>query len=139
MGASFEEKSVWVQLIAIVIGLGAYFVLAGMQLASGAYEIGSYVGLFIAGVVALVALMIAGHILAAVREQPENADERDRQIRWRASHGSGWVLGLGVIGAMATILLGLERVWTLNLLLLALALSECAALALKLFYYRRGF
>lgn len=138
MRASFEEKSAWVQLVGIVVGLGAYFVAAGQLLAQGVRAMPAFTSLFIVAVVALVVILIAGHAAAAAVGKPEERDERDRLIAWRAEHHSSWLLGVGVIGAIACLCVGVENVWTANLLLLSLALSEALGLLLRIVSYRRG-
>jgi len=139
MNPSFEEKSVIIQLAGLVVGLGAYFLTAGRLLASGVREMPAFAAVFAVAVVALVIFLIAGHILAAIGSSPEETDERDRLIAWRAEHRSSWLLGAGVLAAVALMTVGVDNVWTANLLLLALTLSEILALTLRLIDYRRGF
>lgn len=138
MGASFEEKSVWIQLIGTSLGLGAYFVVAGMMLGGGVTALPAYVPLFAVAVVLMVILLVAGHIVAAVASRPEGRDERDRLIGWRAESNSGWVLAVGVLGAVTGMLFSIESVWLAHLLLLSLFASEVLGLALRIVYYRRG-
>jgi len=138
MGTSFEEKSIWIQLAAMVLGLGTYFVLAGKMLASGVREVPAFATLFIVASVFMVVLLAAGHIVAAIASKPEGRDERDRLISWRAEHNSSWVVAAGVCGAVTCMAFGIANVWTANLLLLCLALSEVLGYVLRLVYYRRG-
>lgn len=135
MNASFEEKSVWVQLVSLVLGLGAYFWAAGRMMGAGVLALPAYAPLFIVSIVLLVLLMAAGHGAAAYWERPEPRDERDRLITWRAESNSGWLLGAGVIGAIAMLLIGYEAVYVAHVLLLSLLLSEVLGLVLRLSYY----
>jgi len=138
MTASFEEKSAWVQLAAILVGMGAYLVIAGQLLASGVRHTAPFTALFAVAVVGLVLILIAGHAAAAATSRPEPPDERDRLIAWRAEHHASWLLGAGAILAIACLALGVENVWTANLLVLALAASEALAMSLRILWYRRG-
>lgn len=138
MPASFEEKSVWIQLVATVLGLGTYFVIAGRMLAAGIKVLPAYVPLFVAAVVLMVILMIAGFIVAAVAGRRENRDERDRLIGRRAENNSGWVLTTGVLIAVTGMILAIEPVWIAHFLLLSLFLSEVLGFVLRLIYYRGG-
>lgn len=138
MNASFEEKSVWVQLVGVVVGLGAYFVVAGRMLAAGVTALPAYAALFAVAVVLLVVLLIVGHALAALAGRPEGRDERDRLIGWRAESNSSWVLAAGVLTAVTGMIFAVDNVWVAHLLLLSLVLSEVLGLALRLVYYRRG-
>ncbi|WP_165247113.1 hypothetical protein [Paludisphaera soli] len=138
MGASLEEKGVWLQLVATVLGLGAYFVVAGLMLSAGVTALPAYVPLFIVTVVMMVALMVAGFVVAAIASRPEGRDERDRLIGWRAENNSSWVLAVGVFAAITGMLFSINNVWIAHLLLLSMFLSEVLGQVLRLVYYRRG-
>jgi hypothetical protein len=135
---SFEEKSVWVQLVSLVVVLGGYFALSGVMLANGVRLLAPFVPVFIAATALLVIVMALGHVLAAFTGKIEKRDERDRLIGWRAESNSSWVLGSGVFFAMCALILGIEPVWVVHLLLASLFLSEVLKLALQLLYYKRG-
>jgi len=137
-GRSFEEKSVWIQFLALVAGLGAYFVIAGQMLASGVRAMPAFAALLIVASVFMTVLIVAGHVVAAVTRKPEPADERDRLIAWRAEFRSSWLVAVGVFGAITLMTLGVDNVWSANVLMLFLALSELLGLGLRLIAYRRG-
>lgn len=138
MSASFEEKSVWIQLVAMTVGLGVYFVMAGRMLASGVHSVSAFAALFMVAVVFMVVLMVVAYVFAALTTRVEGRDERDRLIAWKAEHRSGWLAAVGVLGAVTCMAAGVDNVWTANLLLLSLALSEILGFVLQLAYYRRG-
>lgn len=138
MVSSFEEKSVWIQLIGTVVGLGVYFAIAGWMMASGIHVLPAFVPLFVVAVVFMVVLMIAGYVLAAITGKPEGRDERDRLIAWRAEHNSAWLLAAGVLTAITGMILSIETVWIAHLLLLSLMLSQVLGFVLQIVYYRRG-
>jgi hypothetical protein len=138
MNASYEEKSVWVQLVSIVVALGAYLVVAGRLLLAGVREMAAFAGLFLVSVAALVLLLIVGHALAAIGPKPEPRDERDRIIAWRSEYRSSWILSTGTLGAVTALALGLDAVWAANILILSLALAEVVGFVLRLVAYRRG-
>lgn len=138
MGTSFEEKSVWIQLAGVGVGLLAYLVVAGRLLAGGVREMPAFAAVLALATILVVGVVVAGHVLAAVVGRREDRDERDRLIEWRAEHGSSWVLAAGVCGAVACMILGVENVWTASVLFVSLALSELMGLGLRLVYYRRG-
>lgn len=138
INASFEEKSVWIQLIALIVVLGTYFLWAGRLLAAGVTELVVYVPLFIGAIVLLVVVLVAGHVLVSIASQPDGRDERDRLIGWRAEANSSWILGMGVLAAICALIAAVENVWIAHLLLLTMLVSEVAKLALQLFYYRIG-
>lgn len=141
MGASFEEKSVWIQLLGLTVGLGTYFIIAAWMLAQGVTVLGAYVPLFIAAVVLLVVVLIAGYLVAAITSRPsrpEPRDERDRLIEWRAESNASWILGAGAFTAIVGLIAGVGNVWIAHLLMHSLMLSQVAKLGFQLLYYRRG-
>lgn len=138
MSASFEEKSAWVQLGALLLVLGGYFAAASEMLSAGVMEMTPYAATFAVATVLLVIVLIVGHVVAVCLGGSDDADERDRVIGWRAEANSGWVLGAGVFLALNAMAFGVATVWVAHLLLACLFLSEVLKLALQLRYYRRG-
>ena len=138
MNTSFEEKSVWVQLISLVVIFAGYFAVAGFMMTQGVPVLVAYVPLFMASVVLLVIMLTAGHIVAVCFGKPEGRDERDRLIEWRADSVSSHVLGGGVLIAITGMIFELDNVWIAHFLFLLMFLSEVLKLAMQLVYYRRG-
>lgn len=138
MSASFEERSVWIQLVAMILGLGAYFVVAGRMLAEGVREMPAFAMVFIVAVIWMVIFLIIAYALAALMAKPERRDERDRIIAWRSEYQSSWVVAVGVLAGVACMVLGVGNVWTANVLLLGLAASEILGFVLQIIAYRRG-
>ncbi len=138
MDASFEEKSAWIQLIALVVVLGGYFVTAAHMLRTGVTEIVAFAPLFIISVVLLVIVLGVSHAVVAILSRVDGRDERDRLIEWRAESNSSWILGAGVITAVTGLVMQVGGVWVAHLLMLALLASEVAKLVFQLVYYRRG-
>lgn len=138
MDASPEEKSVWIQLISLIVVLGGYLVIAGQMLARGIMALPAYAPVFGVAVVLLIIALAAGHIWAAITSGSPERDERDRVIGWRAENHSSWILGVGVLAAITCLVLSVEAVWVAHLLFLSLFLAQVTGHALQLFYYRRG-
>ena len=116
MNASFEEKSVWIQLVAMVVVLGNYFVVAGRMLSEGVMALPAYVPVFGLAVGLMVTVIVVGHIVAAVVSRPDDGDERDRVIAWRAEHNASWLLGVGVLAAITGLIVSIDSVWIAHLL-----------------------
>ncbi len=142
MNASFEEKSVWVQLIAMLLVMGGYFVVAGGMMAEGVTAMPAYAGVFLVTVVAQVVVLVAGYTLVALAglpREPEDADERDRLIDWRSESRSAWIVGVGSLTAVTAMVFEVQNVWVAHILLLSMFLSELVKNTLQLMAYRRGF
>ena len=135
---SFEEKSVWVQLISMVVLLGSYFVVAMQMIRDGIDALPAFAPLFAVTVVLMVIVIAVGHAVAAIAGRPEGRDERDRLITWRAESNSSWMLASGVILAIAGLVLSVANVWIAHLLLLSMFVAEVARFVFQLVYYRRG-
>lgn len=135
---SFEERSVWVQLVGLGLALGGYSAAAGPMLASGVMEMAPYIAVFAVSLVLLIVVQIVGHIVAAIFGGSDESDERDRLIGWKAEARSSWVLGAGAFMAISALAFGVEAAWVANGLLLALFASEMLRLALQAVSYRRG-
>jgi len=138
MNASFEEKSVWIQLVSMVVVIGSYFVVVALMVSKGITNLIAFVPLFIVAVALLVIVLIVGHIVAAVASRPESRDERDRLIEWRAESNSSWILRVGVLAAITGLVVSIDNIWIAHLLLVSMFLSEVARFIFQLVYYRRG-
>ena len=138
LDTSFTEKAIWIQLAGMVLLLGGYFTGAGMLLAEGVTGIAPFIPLFIVTMILLVVFQAAGHAVATLTSPSEDADERDRLIAWRAEARSSYVLGAGLIGAVACLVLAVDTAWVANVLLLSLALSQVLCCLLQIVSYRRG-
>jgi hypothetical protein len=135
---TYEERSIWVQLISLIVVLGGYLAVAGVMMANGVPALIAFLPLFVIAVVLLVIVLALGHILALVWGRPERRDERDRLIEWRADSLASHVLGGGVLVAITCMVFEVSNVWVAHLLLLLMLLSEVLKLVLQLVFYRRG-
>ncbi len=135
---SYEERSVWVQLVSLCVVFAGYMAVSISMMAKGVLHLAPYVAVFMTAVVLLVVMMVVGHAAALLFGKPEKADERDRQIGWRAESNSSWLLGAGVFAAITAMCFGIETVWIAHVLLGSLFASEILKLALQIVYYRRG-
>ena len=138
MNASFEEKSVWIQLVSMVVVIGSYFVVVALMVSKGITNLIAFVPLFIVAVALLVIVLIVGHIVVAAASRPESRDERDRLIEWRAESNSSWILRVGVLAAITGLVVSIDNIWIAHLLLVSMFLSEVARFIFQLVYYRRG-
>ena len=138
IGISFEEKSVWIQLVCTLLVLGGYLATAWQMLSRGITDLPEYVPVFAGAVMLMVIVVVAGHIVVAIAKKPDGRDERDRLIEWRSESQSGWLVAAGVLAGITAMILSVPNVWVAHLLLLSLVLSEVLKFVLQLVYYRRG-
>ncbi len=138
MGASFEEKSVWVQLIGTVLGLAFYAWVASRMAVADVTAVPAYAAVFAVSVGLMIVLMVAGHVATAICSRSIESDERDRLVAWKAEYRSSWLLACGVLLALTGLLLNVAGVWVAHTLLLALYLSQVLSYLLRIVYYRKG-
>jgi hypothetical protein len=140
---SFKEKSIWASLLIMLLVYSKYFLYVFEGLAAGTLDKGDISGLFLGAVITLIIYHIVFHIILAifnVKQAEEASDERDRMIANKAGNISGWVLGFAVLTIAAYIFIqDLDALWSANLLLLALVVSQLTSYVMQLFYYRRGY
>jgi len=143
---SFQEKSTFGTLLATwFIGV-TYFHSAWEMWQVDALHPVSNFGLATGLTILLVVVLVIYHIIIAVSAKPEQDDERDRLVAWRAGSVGGTVLGIGVIGVVLQILFGgmvddpvaASPVLIANALMAVVFIATIIELILTLYYYRRG-
>lgn len=143
---SFHEKSAIGTLIALWI-IGVFYFRSVWELwQAGQLLPESMTGLATGLTILLVVILVGYHILIAVTARPEQEDERDRLIGWRAGHIGGVVLTVGVIGIVLQIMVGglfddpvaTSPMLIANALMAAVFLATMVELVLTLVFYHRG-
>lgn len=147
---TFNEKSAWGTLIALLVLGSLYFSSVVNLWRADSLELPAVFGLGVGFTILLVAVLTTYHILIATLGKPENDDERDRLVKWRAGHISGNVLGVAVMIVVVQIVVGgmFERNFDNTVatspalisiaLIAAIWLSTVVELALTIRFYRRG-
>lgn len=143
---SFQEKSVWFQLITVAAFSALYF----NRVANSGYTSMAEVAWYVGGLV--VWIIVANIIFYAViagQDKSEDEDERDQLINNRATALSSWILDVSVWIAIGHIIIGdalgdASGPWhtsfvTANILLFGAVTSEMVRYVLQLRFYRRGF
>jgi len=143
---TFEEKSIWISLVSILLLYGGYFigVMDGIEGTSMTSIAASMLGI----ILFLVVIEIAGYVAITIFHRPETADERDEFINGQAARLGYFVLGFGVITLLGYLVIKgalieetsqeISLVDITNLLLFVLVFSEVVHYAARLFYYRRS-
>jgi hypothetical protein len=144
MNLSFEEKSAWGSLLAIVVAAWLFFPRAVAHIAAG----GELVDLalrvaFVIGVI--IAIEVVYHAVAAANAKDRGSDERDAMIGLKADRIAGFVLAFGVVWIAGTIMVRSaapgtpavpSSVMVSIYLLLALTASEASKLMSQIWFYR---
>ena len=146
MNLSFQEKSLWVMLASLVFGFGFYFAnafgahaeLAAHAPGQSADLMAPYVGLFIAAVILLVVVSVAGHVVIALAERNPQTDERDRLIALKGTSYASYVLATGVFLALTAAVFTPGNFVFTHVLLAFWVLAELVAIGSQLVMHRRG-
>ena len=146
MNLSFQEKSLWIMLVSLILAFGFYFVNAigaHAALAVGLPPLARdvlapHVGLFIAAVGLLVILSVAGHVVVALVDRDPRTDERDRLIALKGTSYGSFVLAAGVFLSLTAAVFTRGNFIFTHVLLAFWVLAQLVAIGTQLAMYRRG-
>lgn len=141
MSMSFQEKSLWVSLVGLVLAFGGYFysAFATMLSTPAAKDVlPHHAGLFIAATLVLVVILVAGHVVIALLDRRTDADERDRSIEQRGGMYGSYVLATGVFLALCTAPVTQGNAVMAHVLLGSWVLAQGVEIVSQLVIYRRG-
>lgn len=136
MNASFQEKSLAVTFLALIIAFG-FYVAHALPMASP-HVLPHQVGLFVVAVIVLVVSQVVGHLIVAVVDRRDQSDERDRLIGLKGTRNGAFVLAVGVFGALCAALVVPGNFVFMHVLLAAWVLAQLVEIASQLYLYRRG-
>jgi hypothetical protein len=142
MSMSFQEKSLWVSLAGLLLAFGGYFYSAYVTVLptpAAKDVLPQQAGLFIAATVALVAILVAGHVVIALLDRRTETDERDRSIELRGGRFGSFVLATGVFFALCSALITEGNAIMAHVLLGSWALAQGVEIISQLVMYRRGY
>ena len=144
---TFQEKSAWGSLAALVLVSFLYFP-AAFDAAAKAAQPAKLIGISIGCVVVLIVIEAIYHSIIAVTGS-SSTDERDALINLKAERIAGFVLGIGLFILVGRIIAfeaieAITPVETMGALTIAvwilfvLTVSEISKLALQVWFYRAG-
>lgn len=142
MSMTFQERSLWVTLVGLVIAFGGYFYSAYstfLPTPAAKDVLPHQAGLFIGATVLLVLILVAGHIAIAVLDRRSEPDERDLSIELRAGRGGSFVLATGVFLALCTALMTEGNAIMAHVLLGFWVMAQGVEIVSRLVLYRRGY
>jgi len=143
---SFQEKSLWVMLVALVIAFGFYFVtafevrsfVAALSPAVAMDVLPQQVALFAVAVGVIVVVSVVGHLVIALADRRSETDERDELIELKGTRNAAYVLATGVFLALCAALATKGNFVFAHVLLGFWVLAELVEIGTRIFLYRRG-
>ena len=138
---SYEEKGVWVYLVAGVIAYGIYLALVLGQATTVPLAETDYAVPLLASIGISIGLSIVGRIALEIVKPSENyrSDDRDRAIDRLGDARGQWALVAAALGALVLALLDAPTFWIANVVYLGFHLWAVLGSVLRLVAYRRGF
>lgn len=133
---SFREKSAWT-MAAVMLIAGIFY---AWLVSHGAEA--PVIGPLIPYVLLVIILSIAVQIVLAIaspREALAAADEREKQVIWRAGHLSGIILAIGLSASGAVYVVHPFGNMLFHHMLGALIVAQIAEYLLQIYYLRRGY
>ena len=141
MYMTFQEKSLWVTFVGMLLAFGAYFRQAYATLlpTPAAKDMTpDQAALFMAMTVLLVVILIAGHVAIVLFDRRAQTDERDRWIALRGSRNGSYVLASGVFLALCTALFTEGNAVMAHVLLCSWVLAQGVEIVSQLVLYRQS-
>lgn len=133
---SFQEKSLWVLLVGLVLAFGGYFAVV---LPNHTPEVQpSQVVLFVAATILLVVLQVVGQVVVAILDRRTGTDERDRLIALKGTRNGAYLLATGVFFALCAAVWVPGNFVFAHVLLAFWVLAQLLEIATQLYSYRRG-
>lgn len=135
MNRSFQEKSQWVTLVALLVSFGWYF---AVTLPGAPVDISPpTMALFVAAVALLTVLQVFGQVTIALLDRRADVDERDRLFALRGVRNGAYVLSTGVFGALCVGVFVPGNFAFTHVLLGSWVLAQLVETASQLWLYRR--
>ena len=133
---SFQEKSLWVMLVGLVLAFGGYF---SVVLPSHRPDVQpSQVALFVVATILLVVLQVVGQVVVAILDRRTGTDERDRLIALKGTRNGAYLLATGVFFALCAAVWVPGNFVFAHVLLAFWVLAQLLEVATQLYSYRRG-
>jgi hypothetical protein len=141
MKTSYEEKSIWINLVTTLLIFGGYFFLAFQVFSSAVVPDFLLIGLFVVTIVlyTIVQIILQSVLAVAhVKEAEAGGDERDNLIELKATRISYFILVFGIWVAGFSMFQFNSALVMANIIMFFFILAESVAYVLQLRYHRRG-
>jgi hypothetical protein len=136
MSLSFQEKSLWLMFVSLIVAFSFYFATV---LPTDAVNVMPHqVVLFTLAIVLLVIVQVAGHVIIAIMDRQTKTDERDKLIALKGTRNAAYTLAVVVFCALCVALLTPGNFIFVHVLLGGWVLAQLVEIGSQLFLYRRG-
>lgn len=141
MSMTFQEKSLWLTLVALAVAFGGVFQSVWSTLLPTPVArdlLPREAGLFAGATVVMVVILVVGHVVIAIVDRRTETDERDRWIELRGERIGSFVLAVGVFLTLCTALATEGNAVMAHVLLGSWVLAQAVETVAQLVLYRRG-
>lgn len=147
---SYNERNSVVSFISNLLIFGVYVVKIVEMYQSGEVHSAAVFSLWatiiVLGIIVTIAATIISTILFNIvsiirtnREEPALADERDKLIELKGTRNAYYVLSIGILASMFTLVMNMSPLLMFNALIFAVLISVLTGDLSRLYLYRRGF
>lgn len=136
----FQEKSAWVMTVALILSGAVYFILV-LSMSSEGYLVPLILPVFVLYTVLLVVLAIIGHIVIALlspKEANSKTDERERLIKIKSSHLSGYIFAVGIIFSLFIYMFTYSGSLLFYAVFASLMIGQIMEYIFQLYFHRRS-
>lgn len=136
---SFEEKSIWIQLV-VAIGVYVSYLAVVLAQAGGIplSEVPYRRPLITAVIIGIVVTIVAHIVIAILSRERNKRDERDAHINRFGESVRAGVLSVTTLVPLGLAMAEFAHFWVANSLYLAFIVADLAAQSTKIVGYRRG-
>jgi hypothetical protein len=147
---SYQEKNITVSLMSTLLLFGFYFVNVFRLYQEGNFNAPNIYSLWATIIVLAIIVTIVSSIITQIvfaiihavktkgEEEPTITDERDKLIGLKGTQYSYFVISIGMLIAMGTLVMNQPPLVMFNLLILSGMMAEVVGDCARLYLYRRG-
>jgi hypothetical protein len=138
---SYEEKGVWVYILAIAATASIYAFLIVGKLANQSVAEVDFGSTLLWSIGISIALNIVLRILVEIFTPSDSykVDARDKAISRRGGYVNGVIIAIGMAGPLLLTIADVDNFWVANAIYAVFILAAIASSVVQVVTYRRGF
>ena len=138
---SYEEKGVWVYILAVAATASIYTVLILGKLGSESVDAVDFGPMLLWSIGISIVLNIVLRILAEILTPSDSykVDARDKAITRRGVYVNGLIVAFGMVPALVLAVADFDNFWIANAIYAVFVLAALISSVVQIVAYRRGF
>ena len=138
---SYEEKGVWVYILAVAATASVYAFIIGGKLASQSVDEVDFGSTLLWSIGISIGLNIVLRILVEIFTPSDSykVDARDKAISRRGGYVNGMIIAIGMAGPLLLAIADFDNFWVANAIYAVFIIAAIASSVVQGVTYRRGF